>query len=311
MSTGKRRGSGGRRSGASRGGRVTAPFFPSIVDRRFRVAPTTSLLLADDPPLEPGSHAVVVPCCGNANEFAALAESGQPLLRFDTRNRGGSDAVSQSTDLGFAAEASDLSSLVNTAQLGTVDLVAWSYHVGAAVQFALDQPHRVRRMVLAASLPTHTTTPFGPGKEPTPAELAYLDQLQAGGVPLNDPETWCRAWRAVYVPLRMGNPEAFSQLAPVCHLPNEQPHNVVRTLLAVLSDLHPYDWRPQLRSLEVPVLVVHGSADPDPVDMAREWVQLLPDARLLEIVGVGTIPWAEAPDRFFGIVNRFLRGEPV
>jgi len=279
--------------------------------RRFTVDRDIALLLADDPPAPAGGHAVVVPCCGNADEFSALAESGHPLLRFDTRNRGGSDSVSRPTDLGFAAEASDLSALCDTAELTTVDLVAWSYHVAAAVQFALDHPDRVRRLVLAASLPTHTTAPMGPGKEPSPSELAHLDQLQAAGVPSRDPEAWCRAWREVYVPLRMGVPEAFSGLAPVCHLPNEQPQNVVRTVVAVLSDLHPYDWRPQLRSLELPVLVVHGTADPDPVDLAREWVQLLPDARLLEIDGVGTIPWMEAPERFFGVVNRFLRGESV
>jgi hypothetical protein len=41
-------------------------------------------------------------------------------------------------------------------------------------------------------------------------------------------------------------------------------------------------------------LVVHGLADRDPVEEAREWVQALPDARLLELPAVGAFPWIEA-----------------
>jgi pimeloyl-ACP methyl ester carboxylesterase len=115
----------------------------------------------------------------------------------------------------------------------------------------------------------------------------------------------------VYVPLLMAVPSAYPTMAPVCTHPNEWPWNVARSMVFVFSQLMSYDWRPHLRDVDVPTLVVHGLADQDPVDEAREWVQALPDARLLELAAVGQFPWIEAPDRFFPPVNRFLAGEPV
>jgi proline iminopeptidase len=61
----------------------------------------------------------------------------------------------------------------------------------------------------------------------------------------------------------------------------------------------------------VPTLIVHGEDDLDPVEEAREWVAALPDARLLTLEGVGQFPWVEAPERFYGAVNRFLAGESI
>ena len=50
-----------------------------------------------------------------------------------------------------------------------------------------------------------------------------------------------------------------------------------------------------LRGLDVPTLVVHGSEDHDPVEHAIEWVDALPDARLLELDGIGQLPVGRGP----------------
>jgi proline iminopeptidase len=109
----------------------------------------------------------------------------------------------------------------------------------------------------------------------------------------------------------MGRPEAFERLTPVCDLPNEHPWAVSRSLVHVFAQLASYDWRPALRGLDVPTLVVHGSEDREPVEHAIEWVDALPAARLLELGGIGQLPWVEDPDRFFGVVGRFLAGDPT
>lgn len=254
---------------------------------------------------------VVVPCCGNGAELDELSGCGAQLLRYDVRSRGASDAVTDPGRLGFRAELVDLAVTLDIHEIARASVVAWSYHAGVAVRFALEHPQRVDRLVLVATVPTHTAPDTRAGREPSPAQLAHLDQLRADDLPTTDPEAWCAAWRAVYVPLRMGRPEAFADLAPVCHLANEHPAHVTRTVIAALSELMPYDWRAELRQLAVPVLVVHGTLDPDPIEHAEEWVQVVPDSRLLPVEGAGTIPWVEAPDRFFPTVNRFLAGERV
>jgi pimeloyl-ACP methyl ester carboxylesterase len=259
----------------------------------------------------PAPLAVVVPCCGNATEFTALERSGLPLVRYDVRNRGESDTVSDERQLGFDHEVRDLGVLLDVLEVDRAAIVAWSYHAAVAVRFALDHPDRVASLALAAAVPTHSAAEAAEGSEASPAQLARLDQLQAAGMPSHDPAGWCEAWREVYVPLRMGRPERFTDLAPVCHLANERPEHVARSVIRVLSDLHPYDFRPELRALAPPVLVVHGTADPDPIEHAEEWVQCVPDGRLLALDGVGTIPWVEDRERFFPVVSAFVRGDPV
>ena len=268
-------------------------------------------LHTDDPVPDPERPVVVVPCCGNGTELDRLAESGLQLLRYDVRSRGASDPVAGIDRVGFWSEVVDLGVTLDIHQIARASVVAWSYHAGTAVRFALEHPQRIDRLVLVAAIPVVTERDGRAGRSPSPAQLARLDQLQADDLPTKDPAAWCRAWREVYVPLRMGRPEAFDRLAAVCHLPNEHPAHVTRTVIAALSEVMPYDWRKELRSLAVPVLVVHGTADPDPLEQAEAWVDAVPDGRMLPVEGAGTIPWVEEPDRFFPTVNRFLRGERV
>ena len=64
-----------------------------------------------------------------------------------------------------------------------------------------------------------------------------------------------------------------------------------------------------LRNVTAPTLIIHGELDPLPIESARKWAAALPNARLLELKGIGHFPYVEEPDRFFAAVDRFLRGE--
>jgi len=58
------------------------------------------------------------------------------------------------------------------------------------------------------------------------------------------------------------------------------------------------DSTPLLASLEVPMVVVHGTSDAlIPVDRAREVKAALPQAHLVEIAGVGHMPMMEATEQ--------------
>ncbi|GAB3424756.1 alpha/beta fold hydrolase [Flindersiella endophytica] len=56
--------------------------------------------------------------------------------------------------------------------------------------------------------------------------------------------------------------------------------------------------------LDVPALVVHGEADPRPVDGPAELAGVLPRGRLARLPGVGHVPWAERPE----LCREALRG---
>jgi pimeloyl-ACP methyl ester carboxylesterase len=75
-----------------------------------------------------------------------------------------------------------------------------------------------------------------------------------------------------------------------------------------VASLGTWDWRPSLRRVTAPTLVIQGSADVLPVVGAREWAATLPNGRLLLFEGFGHFPYLEAPERFFTAVDAFLQG---
>ncbi|MDQ6634144.1 MAG: hypothetical protein M3Z10_05230 [Gemmatimonadota bacterium] len=67
-----------------------------------------------------------------------------------------------------------------------------------------------------------------------------------------------------------------------------------------------YDWREKLSVLSTPTLVLHGERDALPAAAALELVELLPRARHALLPDAGHMPFREAPERFFGVVDAFL-----
>jgi|SRR5690348_14627624 len=84
--------------------------------------------------------------------------------------------------------------------------------------------------------------------------------------------------------------------------------NFARANAAMLASLGAYDWRDRLAGVAVPVLVIHGTRDPIPIDAAKEWASGFRDARLLTIDQSGHFPWIEQPATFFPAVETFLAG---
>jgi len=257
-----------------------------------------------------GPTVVVVPVTGNDRDLVGLASPQRTIVFYDVRGRGRSDAVGEA-DAGFASEVADLEAVRQAFGIERFSAVGCGYHAGVVTTYALHHREHVDRLVLAAAIPVRSGLRPVPARQPSPHQVAHLDQLEAAGLRSSDPASMCRAWREVYVPLLLGRPAAFDQLAPVCDLANEHPWTVARTLVAVFAQLLDYDWRPALRDFDAPTLVVHGSEDHDPIEYAVEWVEALGDGRLLELDGIGQLPWAEAPDRFFDAVGRFLDGESI
>ena len=66
----------------------------------------------------------------------------------------------------------------------------------------------------------------------------------------------------------------------------------------------------RLRGLDLPVLVMHGEADPRPVAAARALAAMLPRSRLVVLSGVGHHPHLEAPQAFRQAVRDFLQLRP-
>lgn len=61
------------------------------------------------------------------------------------------------------------------------------------------------------------------------------------------------------------------------------------------------------RTLDAPVLVVHGAEDPRPAWAVESMVEVLPSAELRVLPGAGHLPWVEEAESFAAVVGEFLK----
>lgn len=74
---------------------------------------------------------------------------------------------------------------------------------------------------------------------------------------------------------------------------------------SIWESLGDYDLRAELRAVSCPAIVVHGSADPIPLDSSRETAEAL-GARFVQLEGSGHVPYVEQPEQLFAALNEFL-----
>jgi proline iminopeptidase len=94
---------------------------------------------------------------------------------------------------------------------------------------------------------------------------------------------------------------------PLYHWPRNEAVN--RALVAECDRMFARrEPRVRLARLPIPTLVVRGDGDPIPRRGPQEVASLLPDARFLELAGVGHLPWLERPELLRDGLRSFLTG---
>lgn len=246
-------------------------------------------------------------------DLSPLAER-HALIFYDQRGTGGSSLVSDSSALDAERFVEDLEALRRHFGLERLTILGHSWGAGVAALYAAAHPENVERLLMVGAIPLRR----GPLVE------AFQD-LDAGRdtatrrqmnewheARLADPgdASACRAYYVLWFQPFFGDSTAMSRSeGDFCAggpdaLRNKM-NGVDRFTMASLGD---WDWRPALRALPAPTLVIHGTADPLPLEGAREWVTTAPEGRLLLLEGVGHFPYLEAPERFFPAVSEFVEG---
>jgi pimeloyl-ACP methyl ester carboxylesterase len=133
----------------------------------------------------------------------------------------------------------------------------------------------------------------------SPGDRAVLEHIDQQALLSPDPGVHSAYSRAMYAAWF-----ADSSLAAMFSPPRSES----ATGAAVAAKLRGegYDWRPLLRAVSVPTLVIHGDRDLLPVSVAREIVATLWNARLQIIPDAGHMPFWESPELFFTLIESFL-----
>lgn len=244
------------------------------------------------------------------------------LISYDMRNRGKSDPVADDSKISIQADVADLEAIRKHFHVKKFVPVGYSYLGLMVMMYAMEHPEHVERIVQLDPVPLRYGTEYQPGYA-APDWLSSLDsegvkhlrELRKQNYQVTHPKDYCvLEWQVTRYSL-VGDPAKVDRLPTpddICAMSNEWPVNLERHL-----KLHFEGSVQKLRipreaiaGITVPVLTIHGTKDRNaPYGAGREWVYLLPQARLLAVKSAAHQAFAEVPDIVFPAIATFLEGE--
>ena len=218
-----------------------------------------------------------------------LAERHEVIL-FDNRGIGESDAPLGAYSASEMAE--DTLGVLDEAGVERGHVVATSLGGMVAQELALAAPERVEKLVLVC------TTPGGPNAAPMPEQTLRL----MAEAPTLEPQVALRKF--VENALSPDPPDGIVERILAHRLETNQPLSAWLSQAAAGMTFDAWD---RLPGLEIPTLVVHGTADVvvDPAN-AELLAERIPDSRVELFPGCGHLLFWEEPERFRQVVEEFL-----
>lgn len=231
------------------------------------------------------------------------------------RGAAGAPRPPASTALNVQTFVDDLDKLRSHLGVTEFALAGHSHSGLIALHYALQNPHRVSRLLLLSAqligVPADLAEPESPPSTPEPAEIAAAAEYLAtmGGIDalfsLHSDAEATEFLRRI-LPLYFTDPRAMTPLAAALE-PLTLPHHTLQTVTST-DESYPLDTA-TLSSLQVPTVIVAGRQDRFcPVAQARRLARTMPRATFLLYERSGHFPWLEEPDSFFQNVIAAMRG---
>jgi pimeloyl-[acyl-carrier protein] methyl ester esterase len=226
--------------------------------------------------------------------LAARLGAGRRVVRHDLRGHGGSASGPTAT---LDDHAADLAALVEARSLDGAIVVAWSLGAQVVLRALPSLRGRLRGVALLGATPRFTT-----GDGWTSGLPARQVEVLAQRFRRDPARTRARFLADLLSPAERASigPERLTQLDAAMPLPD------VAAALAGLEILATADLRPGLPAIDLPVLLLHGEADPIcPADASRAMAAAIPGARLALVAGAGHAPFLTREDEVAASILAF------
>ncbi|MEO7086680.1 MAG: alpha/beta hydrolase [Gemmatimonadaceae bacterium] len=249
-------------------------------------------------------------------DFAPLTKS-HTVIFYDQRGGGKSTLPKDTSTLGAQRQVQDLDELRLHFGLAKVTLVAHSYGPLLAASYAIAHPNNVKKMVFFGPVPPYRADfwqRFGKSLN------ARLDSTQRRAMaaasrmmtsPGGDTKKGCRDYWAIATRPRLAEPDRTMSMikSDLCatDAAGIRYGNVTSNHI-IMNSYGDWDLRPQLKTLHIPTLIVHGEEDSIPMDMVEQWATSIPGARLFRVPRAAHFAYAERPDIVWPEVEAFLSG---
>jgi len=251
------------------------------------------------------------------NDFAAGLGRRHVVIFYDQRGGGKSELPADTSRLVAARQIEDLDEVRRHFGLTKVTLVAHSYGPLLAASYAIAHPDAVKKMVFFGPVPPRRGDFFARYGQNINARLDSAQRAAMSrliGIMTSDSSSdvtirsACRDYWAIGLRPRLASPNGLGVVkADLCATDAKGIRYGMRTANRVItSSFGDWDLRPALRTLDVPLLVVHGQQETIPMDLVEEWVTSMPNARLVKVPNAAHFTYAEQPALVWPMVERFL-----
>jgi len=213
-----------------------------------------------------------------------LAGHGRYVIRYDNRDTGRSTAWEPGAPgYSFDDMVEDVFRVLDAYGLGAAHLVGMSMGGGIAQLAALERPSRVLSLTLIS------TSPVGADRSKLPkSTAAFVEHVQNTA-----PPDWSD--RAAAIACMVGEMRAVASTLPFDEASARElvgrDYDRARTPASAANHYALKEGKPHQRriaELEVPLLVIHGTADPlFPIGHGEAFLRWVPGARLVRLEGGG------------------------
>jgi pimeloyl-ACP methyl ester carboxylesterase len=265
-----------------------------------------------------------------------LGRHGYPVYYYDQRGSGFSSRLELARGEEYSVDlhVSDLEAVREA--LGAERIIPVGHGWGAtlAAHYLAAHPQRVERMILLSPAPAWY--PAFPDMV-DPAARARITEVQASALALLErppirlvigrltattspraahtliPDWEADQWwtRATAEGWRLGQPNMTCSTDPARGLPPLSGLGFFAHSYTLADALRSPDPRPRLRTVDAPVLVLRGLCDHIRWDVAYQYLEILPDSRLVSLPAGGHLLWLEQQELMERVVTPFLAGEVV
>jgi len=242
-------------------------------------------------------------------QMLALADTHR-VISYDQRG-GGRSRTDDPAPITWQTQVADLAAIIQervpAEGLAGVTVVGYSWGALLGVLYAISAASDstlppIRQLVLVSPAPItrHWRVEFEAelsARQLGPAVAALRAELAASGLRETDPTAFRQRSFELSVAGYFADPRRAESLTPF--------RVTARTQHSVWDSLGEFDLREALRAVHLPVLVIHGRADPIPVASA-EAVALALKGELVLLDDCGHVPYVEQPLALFSAIARFL-----
>ncbi len=246
--------------------------------------------------------------------------SNRSVIYYDQRGNGRSDLIKDREKLSISKHIQDLETVRLFFKLDKMTLLGNSWGGLLVGYYAVAHPDRVERMILHSPASPARAFMIEDAEEiQSRVDQRFNAEQRKRYSVVSNPQTWvkakdpraaCREFFQFIFPIYVSKVENANRLrGDVCSGPDEAVRYQLFVNQQIWRSLGDYNLMPLLDRVKAPVLVIHGAADPIPIESSQAWANGMPNARLLIITGAGHMPQIEQPEIFFKAVETFLKGE--